>query len=178
MAKVTPGKEYERKFIARVKKLPRDFLKAGYEIEQGYLALAPNSIRIRLKKGLYVVELKGGDDDEVEICRPSKEEGDYLLRVIAPKVADLVRKTRSEAPASFDGLVWEIDVFADKNAPLVLVEIEMPSKGYPLEDHEWPEWVGAEVSKDQRFKNKNLAKRPFCTWPKAEQKKVLKLMGL
>jgi CYTH domain-containing protein len=40
-----------------------------------------------------------------------------------------------------------------------------------------PDWLGPEVTGDPRFKNKNLALRPFGGWPKAEQRKVLKIMG-
>ena len=85
---------------------------------------------------------------------------------------------RYEIPAGFDGLSWEVDIFKGDNAPLLVAEIEMPEKDYPLLERELPAWLGEEVTDDPRFKNKNLAVRPFKTWPKSEQKKTLKRMGL
>lgn len=177
MSKLTPGKEYERKFLARVKLLP-DFASDDAEpIEQGYLALSPNRIRIRLKGSAYVVELKGGDDDEIELYRPSRADGHYLLHSVASKVASIVVKDRVTIAAGFDDLNWEIDFFRKDNAPLVVVELETPTKRYPLKLRRLPEWIGKEVTDDPRFKNSNLALRPFSSWKKSEQKEVLKLMG-
>ncbi len=176
MSHATPGKEFERKFLARVDRLPRALGDAA-RIEQGYLALAPNQVRIRLRGGAHIVELKGPGNMEHELYRPDSAQGDLLLRQVAPKVAALIVKDRHVIPAGFDGLQWEVDAFREGNAPLILVEIEMPTENYALEDHPWPKWVGKEVTDDDRFKNKTLAVRPFSEWPERERKKVLRLMG-
>lgn len=177
MASMTPGKEFERKFIARVDRLPKLRLGNATPIEQGYLALSPNQVRIRRLGGGFIVELKGPGDIELELFRPDRAQGERLLHVAAD-AASIILKDRHLLPAGFDGLTWEIDHFRGANAPLVLIEIEMPRKNYPLTSRDLPDWLGPEVTKDDRFKNKNLAVRPFADWPKAQQKKVLKLMGL
>jgi adenylate cyclase len=177
MASLTPGKEFERKFIARVDRLPKLRLNEATPIEQGYLSLAPNQVRIRRMGGEFIVELKGPNDLEIELFRPDRTQGELLLHVAAG-TASLITKDRHVLPAGFDGLQWEIDFFRGANAPLVMIEIEMPKKNYPLASHPLPDWLGQEVTKDDRFKNKNLAVRPFTKWPKPQQKKVLKLMGL
>lgn len=180
MSKLTPGREYERKFLV----LERRFTASArgealrQDIRQGYLALAPAQVRVRSTDGRYVLEIKGDDDLELDAKPLAREEGALLLRDYAPRVASIIEKSRYELSAGFDGLSWEVDVFKGDNAPLVIAEIEMPSKGYPLEAYDWPSWIGPEVTADPRFKNKNLAVRPFKKWPKSEQKKTLRLMGL
>lgn len=179
MSKLTPGKEYERKFLV----LERRFASVRGEalrqdIRQGYLALAPAQLRVRETDGRYVLEIKGDDDTELDPKPLSRAEGELLLRDYAPRVAALITKTRFAVRAGFDGLTWEVDVFKGDNAPLIVAEIEMPSKGYPLEAYDWPKWIGPEVTADPRFKNKNLALKPFKKWPKSEQRKTLKIMGL
>lgn len=180
MSKLTPGKEYERKFLVRVAFFTEAIRRAARQsrIRQGWLALAPAQVRVRHTHGEgYVLELKGKDDLEIDCGALSDAEGRILLETYAPNVAGIVEKVRHEIPAGFDGLKWEVDVFSGVNAPLVMAEIEMPSKGYALEAHAWPDWVGPEVTDDPRFKNKNLAVQPFIRWPKSIQKKTRKLMG-
>lgn len=180
MSKLTPGKEYERKFLVRVGLFTDAIRRAAVQlrIRQGYLALAPAQVRVRHVHGEgYVLEIKGADDLEIECGALADPYGRELLERYAPKVASVIEKVRHEIPAGFDGLTWEVDLFRGDNAPLVMAEIEMPTKRYPLLDRELPAWIGPEVTDDPRFKNKNLAVRPFGRWPKAEQKKTLKLMG-
>lgn len=178
MASRVPGKEFERKFIVRVDRLPKPALRDATRIEQGYLSLLPNQVRIRKMGAEYVVEIKGPDDMELELFRPDRAQGERLLRDVAPLVGAIISKDRRVIPAGFDGLRWEIDFFLGDNAPLVVAEIEMPTKDYPLEKHAWPDWIGPEVTKDPKFKNKNLSQKPFAKWPKAVQRKVLKHMGV
>ncbi|HJV33319.1 MAG TPA: CYTH domain-containing protein [Patescibacteria group bacterium] len=181
MSKLTPGKEYERKFLVLERRFAASAAKreaTRQDIRQGYLALAPAQVRVRSTGGSHVLEIKGDDDLELEAKPLTREEGALLLRDYAPRVASIIEKTRYEIPAGFDGLSWEVDVFKGANAPLVIAEIEMPSKGYALDAYEWPDWIGPEVTADPRFKNKNLAVKAFTRWPKPEQKKTLKRMGL
>ena len=64
-------------------------------------------------------------------------------------------------PAAEPGLVWEVDEFLGENAPLVTAEIELPAEDTPFTR---PARLGAEVTDDHRYKNNNLAARPFGTW--------------
>lgn len=182
MSKLTPGKEYERKFIVleprfTASREKREALRR--DIRQGYLALAPAQVRVRETNGVFVLEIKGEDDLELDSKPLTPQEGRILLgRDYAPRVASIVEKDRYEIPAGFDDMKWEVDVFKGDNAPLVVAEIEMPSKNYPLGAYDWPSWIGPEVTAEPMFKNKNLAVKPFKRWPKSEQKKTLKRMGL
>lgn len=180
MSQLTPGKEYERKFLVRPNQLPRPLLEAAemHCFEQGYLALAPACVRIRREDGTrYILCIKRGDDDEFETDMPA-DIGERLLREDAQKVASIVSKNRFVIPAGFDDLAWEVDYFSEGNEGLVVAEIEMPRKDYPLRRRSLPKWIGKEVTKDPRFKNKHLALKPFLSWPKSGQKKILKLMGV
>ncbi|WKZ29072.1 MAG: hypothetical protein QY323_06125 [Patescibacteria group bacterium] len=178
MVQTTPNKEYEEKFLVRQDLLPNELLLNLSDIRQGFLSLEP-VVRIREQDGVYIAEFKGGNDDEILIGHPSSKDGAQLLGHCAA-VAGIVTKGRARIAAGFDRRVWELDVFRGKNAPLMVVEIEKPTKRYPLKRYKklWPEWVGKNVTKDKRFKNKALAVRPFASWPKAERKEILKLMGL
>jgi CYTH domain-containing protein len=180
MSKLTPGREYERKFLVDVGLFTDAIRRAARQlhIRQGYLAITPAQLRVRSTDGIHVLEIKGDDDIELDPKPLSRMEGELLLRDYAPRVATIIEKIRHEIPAGFDALKWEVDVFKGSNAPLVIAEIELPAKRYPLDSHAWPDWVGEEVTGDPRFKNKNLALAPFTTWPKALQKKTLKRMGL
>ena len=74
---------------------------------------------------------------------------------------NVVEKKRYRIPAAEQGLAWEVDEFLGANAPLVTAEIELPSAEFAVQ---LPEWVGREVTEDNRFKNNRLAERPYSTW--------------
>jgi adenylate cyclase len=57
--------------------------------------------------------------------------------------------------------VWEIDVFEDANAGLVLAEVELNAADETIDV---PDWAGPEVSEDERYYNAYLARYPFETW--------------
>ena len=71
-----------------------------------------------------------------------------------------VLKTRYEIPAQ-DDLCWEVDVFEGDNAGLVLAELEVPTSDFSFSR---PEWVGEDVTNDDRFGNGSLARDPWCDW--------------
>ena len=54
-----------------------------------------------------------------------------------------------------------MDVFAGKNAGLVMAEIELTDED---ELFEMPEWAGDEVSDDPRYYNVYLAQHPYKGW--------------
>lgn len=57
--------------------------------------------------------------------------------------------------------VWEVDEFGGANKGLVVAEIELPSANATFA---MPNWVGDEVTFDNRYLNTNLAKYPFQLW--------------
>ncbi len=48
---------------------------------------------------------------------------------------------------------WEVDVFHDNLAPLIVAEIELSTEA---EVFEFPEWIGREVSDDTEYYNSRL----------------------
>ena len=69
-------------------------------------------------------------------------------------------KTRFVVPSE-EGLCWEIDVFEGDNHGLVMAELEVPSADYEFVR---PEWLGTDVTSDNRFGNGSLARDPWCDW--------------
>jgi adenylate cyclase len=54
-----------------------------------------------------------------------------------------------------------VDEFHGDNEGLVVAEIELDSEG---EDFAIPEWIGEEVTPDERYYNMNLATHPYKDW--------------
>lgn len=179
-----PKTEHERKFLVVVPKLPAKLPKPK-RLVQGYLTYEPLQSRIRIIGGKSAIhEFKGKDDLEIPTGKLSVEEAEFLLEHyrLGYRVEKSRHLFRTGRHARFeDGkkeLVWEMDVFAGKNAPLHTVEIELPSMATRIPKSLFPDWVGEEVTEDRRFKNKNLSQRPFDSWTEEERAPILKLMGL
>jgi adenylate cyclase len=116
--------------------------------------------RIRLVNGRAFVTVKGPMENYARM--------EWEWEVLEGSVKDLVMsyrfpfvlKTRYEIP-THDDLCWEIDVFEGDNAGLVLAELEVPTSDYSFTR---PEWVGEDVTNDDRFGNGSLARDPWCDW--------------
>jgi adenylate cyclase len=171
-----PRQEFERKFLPILRFLPETLPKPK-RLVQGYLAFEPTSVRIRVTDGKKaVVECKGPDQFESDPLAMPVDQAFYALEHGAKAHGSLIEKQRHVLPAR-GGLKWELDRFEGANAQLVLLEIETPTAGYALDPAKFPPFVGLEVTDDKRFKNKNLARRPFLTWPDAERLEILSLMA-
>lgn len=136
------------------------------DIEQGYLALGPVTIRVR-----YQTEHDKG------LPRPSgfltikgqgtmvREEYEYPIphidaaRMIYGMSGNRISKRRYMI--EHQGHLWHVDRFLDDNSPLVLAEIELTA---PDQEFARPEWIGEEVTNDARFANANLSISPWSTW--------------
>ena len=57
--------------------------------------------------------------------------------------------------------VFEVDVFQGENEGLIIAEIELNSES---ETFEKPNWLGEEVTTDERYYNAYLSKNPFKEW--------------
>ncbi len=142
--------EIERKFIfdggIDINYLPCE------KICQGYISLDPE-IRLR-KKGerFYRTEKSKGDmvreEREKEI---SKEE--YDLQIPGAK-GILIEKIRYYK--EYGKHTVEIDIFSGALYGLKICEVEFNTEE-EAKSFIPPEWFGAEVTNDSRFKNKNLA---------------------
>ncbi len=154
------GVEIERKFLV-ISDLWQDQATAQSEIVQGYLAVAPDGItvRVRLRDDQATLTVKAAGDG---LTRPEFEypvpvaDAEQLLVLCADRV---VRKTRHLVPRG--GVTWEVDVFAGANEGLVLAECELDR---PDEQLELPPWVGREVTREIRYSNAQLSLRPYRRW--------------
>jgi adenylate cyclase len=58
-------------------------------------------------------------------------------------------------------LTWEIDVFEGRNTGLVVAEVELRHEKQSVQ---LPQWVGQEITSQNRYSNASLALRPFRSW--------------
>jgi len=152
--------EIERKFIVRDDSWFGNKFESITEIEQVYLTFDP-CVRIRISDDLQQAKMCCKTPTSDPMVRQEIEFGidyDYARRIVNTfNGKQTIFKERFVIIV--DGKKWEIDKFLDKNAGLVIAEIELE---HPLEEIILPDWVGSEVTDDPRFLNVNLAQTPFC----------------
>lgn len=146
--------EIERKFLVNGS-FEEEAFKAVH-IVQGYLSRVPERVvRIRIKDQKGFITIKGKNNAssatrfewEKEI---PLDEARRLLELCEPGVID---KTRYLINNTDGKHTWEVDVFHGANDGLVIAEIEL---GDENESFDKPEWLGEEVTGDQRYYNSNL----------------------
>ena len=148
-----PRIEIERKFV--VSELP-DPLPEGQQIEQGYLAIAPDGVEVRIRRrdGRATMTVKSGPahvrvEEELDI-------DDRRFEALwALTEGRRISKTRHLVPVG-DGLDAEVDVFEGPHAGLLLAEVEFPSTEASAAFAP-PAWLGREVTGDRRYANQSLA---------------------
>lgn len=155
------GIEIERKFLLKSSdwKLLEQHIKPAV-IRQGYLSSDPErTVRVRIKDQEGFLTIKGVtyglSRKEFEYVIPASEAEDLLQMCDGP----LIEKTRYYIKIGTQ--LWEIDEFFGDNAGLVLAEAELESEN---QDLPIPDWVGAEVTKDKRYYNSQLAFNPYIQW--------------
>jgi CYTH domain-containing protein len=139
-----------------VRDLPMDVIRQLSDLIEG----ANITPRVRLVGDAAFVTVKG---PMVDYSR-----AEWEFEVMVDDVRDLVTsfrfphvmKTRYEVPSA-EGLCWEIDVFEGDNHGLVMAELEVPSADFEFVR---PEWLGSDVTSDDRFGNGSLARDPWCDW--------------
>jgi adenylate cyclase len=153
--------EIERKFLV----LNDDFISlavAKNRIVQAYLNSDPErTVRIRIKSDKGYLTIKGiGNESgasrlewETEIAI---DEAEKLLAICEKGVID---KMRYEIPS--DNHTYEVDVFEGQNQGLIIAEIELSSE---TEFFEKPNWLGKEVTGDNRYYNAYLSNLPYKKW--------------
>ena len=151
--------EIERKFL--IKKKPFSIAKRSLKINQGYIINEKSKvIRVREKGDDYFLTIKGNNIgiSRLEYDFPiSKEDAKELIFHFCKTT--LIEKTRHYI--EYKGHTWEVDEFHGKNTGLIVAEIELDSED---EKFEIPDWVGEEVTQDDRYYNMNLAIHPFTSW--------------
>lgn len=151
------AQEIERKFL--VKGEFKSLSSSKYHITQGYITTDPKkSVRIRIKDDHGYITIKGiGDKDGLSRYEWEKEiplnEAKELLNLCEVGIID---KTRYEIPVGDH--IFEIDEFHGENAGLIIAEVEL--KG--IDDaFIKPDFIGEEVTGNNRYYNSYLSKHPY-----------------
>ena len=147
-------REIERKFLVR--EMPQNLAEHPHaEIAQGYLAIAPEGVQVRLRKAgekhtlTYKKNERGGREErEIEL---TPEQFDILWPATEPK---RLTKTRYDVP--FGTLTIEIDVYTGRHQGLVVAEVEFADEA-AAKAFQPPPWLGSDVSDHPRYSNQLLA---------------------
>jgi adenylate cyclase len=146
--------EVERKFL--VPEPPDLGGTDSDEIEQGYLAVgSEGEVRLRRKGDALLLTAKRGSGlsrEEAEVNLPA-EAFESLWPLTEGR---RLHKRRHVIP--LDGLKLELDVYEGDLEGLVVAEVEFESEA-EAEGFEPPDWLGDEVTGDERYLNETLATR-------------------
>jgi len=145
--------EIERKFL--VTKIPENLSNfPSSKITQGYLLITDVAeIRIRNRSGEYTITNKSGTgQSRSEYER--KISPKYFTRLSTEIQGKLIKKTRYLIP--YQNTTIELDIYAGDLQGLVVAEIEFNSEETAAKFSP-PEWLDAEVTNNESFKNKSLA---------------------
>lgn len=146
--------EVERKFL--VPDTPDLDETESDEIEQGYLAIgADGEVRLRRKGGKLVLTAKRGagiSRDEAEVAL----DPEVFERLWPLTEGRRLHKRRHVIPHG--DLTVELDVYEGDLEGLVVAEIEFDSED-DAGRFEPPDWIGEEVTGDERYLNETLATR-------------------
>ena len=160
------GTEIERKFLLKSDAWRSQSV--GKLYRQGYVFQSADvTVRIRIAGVQGYITLKGKaeqyarPDFEYEI--PVEDAQAMLDLWCQPRV---VEKIRYRVP--FGGVIWEVDAFQGLNQGLVLAEVELTSNAQAFE---LPDWIGQEVSDQDRYFNSSLAVYPYTQWMTEEMEK-------
>jgi adenylate cyclase len=152
---VSAGAEIERKFL--LDRRPSGLDEQPHKrIEQGYLAVAEDGVEVRVRNadGACTLTVKSAPglvrvEEEIEI--DERRFGSLWQLTAGRRVA----KTRFLV-ALEGGLTAEVDDYGDRLAGLLTAEIEFPSQE-ASEAFAPPDWLGREVTGDERYANRTLA---------------------
>lgn len=130
-------------------------------LEQGYLAITRDcAVRVRIDGDRANLNIKNATLDiarqEFEYPVPLADAREMLVSLCAGRTLSKMRHW-----VEHQGDTWEVDVFEGANQGLVLAEIEIQDREQRFAV---PEWVGREVSGDERYLNSYLAVTPYTTW--------------
>ncbi|MEO7977295.1 CYTH domain-containing protein [Flavobacterium sp.] len=155
--------EIERKFLVKSDEFKSQAF-AQNKIAQGYLSSLPErTVRIRIKGNKGFITIKGiGQQGGMSRFEWENEipldEAQQLLTLCEK---GKIEKTRFEIKSG--NHVFEVDEFYGENEGLVMAEIELQSE---TDLFEKPDWLGQEVTNDERYYNAYLSKNPFKDWKK------------
>jgi adenylate cyclase len=154
------GLEIERKFLVK-----GDFKQYAYKKEvivQGYLSSIPERIvRVRIKGEKAYLTIKGiGNASGLSRYEWEKEipveDAQELIDICESGIIDKVRHYIKN-----DNYTFEVDEFHGDNEGLVMAEIELSDE---TDIFERPDWLGDEVTGDERYYNSYLSQKPYTKW--------------
>ena len=151
--------EIERKFL--IPTLPDDLARyPSAAIDQGYLASTPEGVEVRVRrKGdqCFLTVKHGAKLARTEVELPlAGPQFDELWPLTAGR---RLRKIRYDLPGP-DGLVIELDVYADALAGLQTADVEFPDEP-AAHAFQPPEFFGREISGDPLYRNERMAREGF-----------------
>lgn len=146
--------EIERKFLVERPPDGLDGVRA-HDLDQGYLAIdGAVEVRIRSDGERHRLTIKGGHgrtrlESELDI-------GAERFAELWPLTAGRRVRKRRHLIELEDGLVLELDVYADALDGLMTAEVEFPSEA-ASDAFTPPPWLGPELTGDARYANQALA---------------------
>lgn len=149
--------EIERKFLVQGTQWRNG---TGTKIKQGYLNRdKARTVRVRVRADHAFLTVKGltqgASRAEFEYEVPLADAEELLKLSDGP----IIEKTRYVVV--HEGSKWEVDEFEGDNSGLVVAEIELQSQD---EQFSRPQWLGREVTDDNRYYNSSLASHPYRDW--------------
>ena len=156
--------EIERKFLVKNDSW-WSAVSHSTQIRQAYLvpqshAQTKASVRVRLQGDKANINIKsatlGVHRMEYEYPIPTDEAIEML-----DNLCEKPQISKNRHHVKYGDHTWEIDEFFGDNAGLIVAEIELKAED---EMFDLPEWLGIEVTDDERYYNVNLAKHPYKEW--------------
>ena len=153
--------EIERKYLVTSLDFKNEYFNRS-EIAQGYISLQPErTVRVRIKANKGYLTIKGiGSESGATRFEWEKEipvnEAKELLKLCLKGV---IEKTRYEVKAGKH--IVEVDVFYGENEGLIMAEIELENENESILK---PNWLGEEVTNDERYYNAYLSVNSFKSW--------------
>lgn len=146
--------EIERKFLVASEGW-RTVAGVGVPIAQGYLSVSgPFAVRVRRMGEEGFLTMKSNESGvrrlEFEYPIPAADAETMLSQL----GADGLRLEKTRYLLQHEGHEWSVDVFGGALTGLILAEIELTD---PDETFARPDWLGAEVTHDLRYRNAALA---------------------
>jgi len=153
--------EIERKFLVQSGEF-KAISFAKNEIAQGYLNSNPErTVRVRIKgnQGYLTIKGKGNETGLSRFEWENKIPIDEAKMLLNLCESGVISKMRYEV--KFGNHVYEVDKFFGENEGLIIAEIELQSED---EAFEKPDWLGTEVTNDEKYYNSYLSKNPYKNW--------------
>lgn len=152
--------EIERKFLVVGDYKSHAF--NHYRIVQGYLSsVLERVVRIRIQGDTAYLTIKSTVSD-TEFTRYEwereipLEDAEEMLKFCEKEI---IEKTRYLVKVGAH--LFEVDEFYGNNQGLVVAEVELASED---EVFEKPDWLGQEVTSENRYYNSMLVKHPYSEW--------------